>query len=143
MSLLHDPNTSLKEEAAVTLETLLETYNIEAIHEDSAKIFFGIYLLLYVKWFAEFLLIAFLFIFTGVFLWKWTPEGFELTRALKVVLECGLYCSYRYVWDQSFDKHAADATRKFVALVKRRPQDFRFHKEDTENGNKGNADQTE
>lgn len=132
---------TMQEEATLALETLLAEYNIESINEEAVNIFFGDYILLKVQWAIEFITITFLFIFAGVFLWTWTPSTFELKTALKVVLELGLFCSYRYIWSNSYDKKAVDTTKKFVALANRYPNYFTMRsEEDPENGNEGNAD---
>lgn len=140
---MRNKNMSLMEEAQLSLESLMEIYQVEAISEDGARIFVGAYVILYIKWWCEFFFIATLFIFVGVLLWKWTPESIEVSKALKVVLECGLYCTWSYVWDQSFDKHAVEVAKKFVALANHRPQYFTKRKEETSDGTEGNADKTE
>lgn len=134
-----------KDEADMSLETLLAEYGIEGIYQEAVDIFYGEYVLLKVKWAVEFCLIAFLFIFSGVYLWKvWTPVSFELKTALKVVLELGLLTVGRYIWHVSFDKRAVDVTRKFVALANRHPEYFvKNLEEETNNGTEGNADKTE
>ncbi len=132
---------SLTEEVEATLLTLLDEYHITGMSEQVANIFYGKYVLLKVKWAIEFFLIGFLFIFFGILLWNWKPETFECKTALKVVLECGLYCVWSYLWSTSYDKHAVETTRKFVSLANLYPNDFtRKTEEDPNNGTEGNAD---
>ena len=132
---------SMKEEADYALETLLTEYQIDGIYEEAVKIFYGDYILLNAKWGIEFLAITFLFIFTGVFLWTWTPASFELKTALKIVLEYGLLVTYRYILSVAPDKKAVETTKKFIALANRYPHYFvKKQEEETKNGTEGNAD---
>lgn len=133
---------SWKDEADLSLQTLLNEYGIEGIYQEAVDIFYGEYVIMKLKWAVEFFLVTFLFIFSGVYLWKvWAPVSFELNTALKVVLELGLYTAYRYIFHVSFDKHATEATRRFVALVNRHPEYFvKNLEEETTDGNEGNAD---
>lgn len=129
------------EQGELALKTLCNEYGIESISENAANIFFGEFILLNLKWALEFFVIAFLFIFSGVFLWTWTPVRFELKVFQKVVLECGLYCAFRYIWSNAPDKKAVETAEKFCALANRYPDQFTFYsKEDTSNGTEGNAD---
>lgn len=134
---------SVVEQGALALETLCNEYGIESISENVANIFFGEFILLNVKWALEFFAISFLFIFSGVFLWTWTPVRFELKVFQKVLLEYGLYCSFRYIWSNAPDKKAIETAKKFCALANRYPNDFIFLEEETTNGTEGNADKTE
>lgn len=134
---------SVVEQSALALETLCNEYGIESISENVANIFFGEFILLNVKWALEFFAISFLFIFSGVFLWTWTPVRFELKVFQKVLLEYGLCCSFCYIWSNAPDKKAIETAKKFCALANRYPNDFIFLEEETTNGTEGNADKTE
>lgn len=134
---------SVVEQGKLALETLCNAYGIESISENVTKIFFGEFILLNIKWAFEFFVIAFLFIFSGVFLWTWTPVRFDLKVFQKVLLEYGLYCAFRYIWSNAPDKKAVETAKRFCALANRYPNDFIFLEEETANGTEGNADKTE
>lgn len=134
---------SVVKQGELALETLCNEYGVESISENVANIFFGDFILLNVKWALEFFAISFLFIFSGVFLWTWTPVRFELKVFQKVVLEYGLYCAFRYIWSNAPDKKSIETAKKFCALANRYPNDFIFLEEETTNGTEGNADKTE
>lgn len=129
------------EQGELALETLCNEYGIESMSENVVNIFFGEFILLNAKWALEFFAIAFLFIFSGVYLWMWTPVRFELKVFQKVLLEYGLYCAFRYIWSNAPDKKAIETAKSFCALANRYPDQFTFYsKEDTSNGTEGNAD---
>lgn len=136
---------SWKDEADMSLETLLREYGIEGIYQEAVDIFYGEYVIMKLKWGIEFCLVTFLFIFSGLYLWKvWAPVSFELNTALKIALELGLLITYRYILHASFDKHATEVARRFVALANRRPEYFvKNLEEETTDGNEGNADKIE
>ena len=133
---------SWKDEADLSLQTLLNEYEIEGIYQEAVDIIYGEYVIMKLKWAIEFCLVTFLFIFSGVYLWKvWTPVSFELNTALKVALELGLLVAYRYISHASFDKHATEVASRFVALANRHPEYFvKNLEEETADGNEGNAD---
>ena len=126
------------EEAELALETLMTEYKIATITEDGANTFLGAYMFLKIKWAVEFLVITFLFIFAGVFLWIWNPVNFEMHVLLRIMLDLGVFCTYRYIWATALDKKAVDTTKEFIGLANRHP-DY-FTKEETTDGNQGNAD---
>lgn len=129
------------EQGELALETLCNEYGVKGMSENVVNIFFGEFILLNVKWALEFFAITFLFIFSGVFLWTWTPVRFELKVFQKVVLEYGLYCTFRYIWSNAPDKKAFETAKSFCALANRYPDQFIFkNEEDTSNGTEGNAD---
>ena len=134
---------SVVKQGELALETLCNEYGIESISENVANIFFGEFILLNIKWAFEFFVISFLFIFSGVYLWTWTPVRFELKVFQKVLLEYGLYCAFRYIWSNAPDKKAIETAKRFCALANRYPNDFIFLEEETTNGTEGNADKTE